>query len=127
MKITVLNMRDAISYIPEERAIIIRMGDSFPFSKVEGEYINKINLYFSDVDSDSDYFIEDDEAKEILSFVDNNIDEINEIVVHCQYGQGRSPAVASAIADYLNISEIKYLEVYPNLNIPIYEKIKSFF
>jgi len=127
MKITVLNMRDARNYIPTGKAIIIRMGDSFPFPKVDGDYIAKMNFYFSDVDSDSDYFIEDEEAIKILSFVKENIDIVDEIVVHCQYGQGRSPAVASAISDYLNIEGIKYKEEYPNLNIPIYEKIKSFF
>jgi len=128
-KIIVFNKKDAKNYIPKDKAIIIRMGDSLPFPKLKGSYIEEKSFYFSDVDAISDYAITNDDAKEIISFVDKYINKVNEIIVHCEYGQGRSPAVAFAISEYLkskniSIEEQNYLDKYPNINKYIFEKIK---
>lgn len=45
MKITILNKRDAKYYMPKGKAIIIRIGDELPMSRVNGEYIYK-SIYF---------------------------------------------------------------------------------
>ena len=132
MKITVFNKKNAKNHIPNGKSIIIRMGDQLPFPKLKGDYIAKKSFYFSDVDSISDYAISKEDAKNILEFIDNNINDIDEIIVHCEYGQGRSPAVAYAVSEYLINKNIpheneEYLQKYPNINIYVFETIKKEF
>lgn len=92
---------------------------------MENIFIN-LFIFFLDIDGDSEYCIQDDEAMKISDTVKKYANEIDEFVVHCVYGQGRSPAVGYAIAKYLGINDIDYKKKYPEMNYYVYNKIKKF-
>jgi hypothetical protein len=76
MKIKVMNKAEAREYIPEGKAIIIRMGDTIYFSKLKGKYIAEKEFYFSDIeDSLSSYAIKEKHAEDIINFVKENLTE----------------------------------------------------
>jgi len=125
MKITVLNRLEAKEYIPDNTAIIIRMDDTIYFSKLKGDYLASKEFYFSDTENKTNpYAITEQNAKDIISFVRSYQDDIDEIVVHCHYGKGRSPAVAGAIAHHLFNQEFN-LAQYQNYNTLVYSMIKN--
>ncbi len=126
MKIKVMNKTDAREYIPEGKAIIIRMGDTIYFSKLKGEYIAEKEFYFSDIeDSSSSYAIKEKHAEDIINFVKENLTEdLEEIVVHCHYAQGRSPSVAASLAH--NMFNIPFdVSKYPDINKLVYNRVKE--
>ena len=56
-----------------------------------------------------------DQAREIWRFVDKHKSQVGAFAVHCNAGMSRSPAVAAALAVYLNLDEQKILRKYqPN-------------
>jgi len=126
MKITVLNKTEVVLYQPKEDAIIIRIGDVYPLNKIFGKYIDQTHFYFSDIDEESEYSIQDDESDKLASFILKYIDTVDEIVVHCVYAQGRSPAIGYAIATYLG-KDNDYINKYPDINLYVYNKLMNSF
>ncbi len=130
MKITVLSKSEARSYKPIGTAIIIRIGDYFPsripLGEIQGKYLNITEYDFPDIDEFTEYSMKDEEAKSIAATIKEYSGEVEEIVVHCIYGQGRSPAIAYAIATYNNDTSINYPEQYEKLNNIIYDKLMKY-
>ena len=56
-----------------------------------------------------------EQAKQILDFVKNNESKIETLLVHCEAGISRSPAIAAAISKILwNDDEMYFLKYMPN-------------
>jgi predicted protein tyrosine phosphatase len=83
-------------------------------------YVDTLTLYFDDVKINENNFISPDEANEIISFLKKHHDKAG-IVVTCDYGKGRSPAVAAVAAKIY--SEPFDINLYPDLNHDIYNYI----
>ena len=126
MKITVLNKSEAVQYRPEGDAVIIRIGDVYPLNKIFGEYIDQSHYYFSDIDEEGEYSIQKDEADKLASFILKYIDVVDEIVIHCVYAQGRSPAIGYSIATYLG-EDNDFLSKYPDINLFVYNRLMDSF
>jgi len=55
------------------------------------------------------------QARRILRFVDEHRDHVGAVVVQCHQGMSRSPAVAAAIARYMQLDDQKFWQEYsPN-------------
>lgn len=125
MKFTVLSRMDAKNYLPKGNALIIRMDDNYPYSSLEGDYKAIQEVYFSDVtDKTNPYAITKENAIELINFVKNNIEGVDEIVVHCKYGKGRSPAVAASISMFM-FNQNFPIQSYPNINELVFNTIKE--
>lgn len=96
--------------MPQQNTIIIRITSNRDFAPmINRNYFQSIlELKFDDV-SDThptdDVMLHgpmtNDHYLEIVNFFEINKDTANNIIVHCDAGQSRSPAVALAILDYL--------------------------
>ena len=103
MKISVFDKNKVKDYEPLGLSAVIRISDSYDMPKLKGKYSLEKRFYFSDTEEElSEYSISEEEANELASFI-KDLELFNEIVVHCDYGKGRSPAVASVISEYYNI------------------------
>ena len=59
-----------------------------------------------------------EQAARVWDFVDRHRSEIETIVVHCEGGYSRSPAVAAAIAEGLGLDHRRFLQNYmPNQHV----------
>jgi len=123
MKITVLNLTEAKNYIPSKSAIIIRIFDSNQIPELKGSFLAEKHFFFSDLeDKDSPYSISQEEADSLIAFVKEN-SSVKEIVIHCVYAQGRSPAVGYVLSEYFNIPFSK--EQYPDINHLVIERLQE--
>jgi len=123
MNITVLDKRSARTHLPETPAAIIRISDSLDLPALEGEYVRSSRFSFSDVD-EGPYAITDKEAEQVARFI-KEVPEagIRELVVHCDYGAGRSPAVAMAATKYFGLPFDE--NAYPALNRLVLKKVSE--
>lgn len=103
----------AEAMIPEESESIISITDrgADPADLNEGWH-SILRIQFDDVDPDeaeSGKFEADlleltsEQAREIASFVLDTAAESKTLVVHCRFGQSRSPAVAKAICQHFKL------------------------
>ena len=72
-----------------------------------------LRMQFNDVDTDEDQTeeleielgeITDEQADEIARYVNDSARASHTIVVHCRFGQSRSPAVAKAICEHFKLN-----------------------
>ena len=83
------------------------------------------------------YPMKDEDAVKLLKFVLKYKDDVNDIIVHCEAGLSRSPAIALALSEILNGEEdpAKYIEsmnglkhanlLVRDLILKNYEKIRN--
>lgn len=127
MNIVVLSQKKARNYIPLGNSAIIRITSVYPFRDLKGSFDFCLELLFDDISEK----IEDDinnmsniitieEANQIISFVEQ-IKNCQELVIHCDYGKGRSPAVAAAISKILGFEF--NINSYPDINMLVYDTI----
>ena len=58
------------------------------------------------------------EADTIWDFLDKHLSQIEGIVVHCESGTTRSPAIAAAISEALGLDHVKFLKNYdPSMHV----------
>jgi len=123
VKVSVFNKYDVVNYQPSGLSAIIRIADTFNFNDLKGNYDSEIQFFFSDIEDElSDYAISEEEAKDLAKFI-KTLKHFNEIVVHCEYGQGRSPAVAYVISEYYGLPFD--ISIYPNVNKLVISKLKE--
>ncbi len=120
--IHVLDATGAREFIPSKKTIAIRCMSSENgrvFEKVAyGEldsrrYISILPLIFDDIlpcmeksaiDKDRDLIaFKEEQAREIGNFLEKYWGEFEDIMVHCNGGASRSPAVGAAIGDHFNL------------------------
>lgn len=74
--------------------------------------ISVIYAQFDDIDSGTEVHGEipmmKSDAKHIVDGIEHNINRIQQIIVHCDAGYSRSPAVAAAIAKAFGIDDEEY-------------------
>ena len=102
-----------IKDFPQIHCCVVSIDDA-PFNTTdihEGGSVKKIfRMFFADIDScDAPYLMKYAAKQEDFHGVKNFIDEIknncNLLIVHCAAGISRSPAVASAIEEYLGFPD----------------------
>lgn len=83
-----------------------------------------LNVDFNDVSENEENFIDDNTAKTIVDFIDNNID--NDFYIHCSAGKSRSQAVVRYILDIYQFNNwtIRYSNPCITPNIDILCKLK---
>lgn len=121
MKIVVLNRLDLKKYKSKySNKLLIRVTSVSPLLELSDTYKKELTYFFDD--SYENNLISIEEAKEIVREIKNNYDEI---VVSCDYGKGRSPAIANAISD---IFKMEFdINSYHDLNLLVYTKIMKAF
>lgn len=123
MILTILDKFSIKNYSPAREASLIRIS-SQALSKIDmSKYQEVIEFHFDDVLEETDYSIKDSEGQELIDFISRN-KYTSEIVVHCDYGQGRSPAVAIFIAKMLNLP-YDFTNCYPNYNSYVLKKLQD--
>ena len=106
------------------------MGD-FP-ELSEQNRLGLLRLCFWDISNPSNRQLEADDPKlfsyeqanQVLEFVDEHWDKIDTLLVHCEAGLSRSPAIASAIISikYGEGSDVEWFKRF-NLNRLVYQRI----
>jgi len=89
--------------------------------------LDTLFLKFADFDEEWDTarkedVITNDQAKEIINFVKKYKDKVDMIVVNCEAGLSRSPAVGGAIAKWLNNDDSLFFKKF-NLNRMVYRTL----
>ncbi len=121
LKITVINKFDLKKYeTNSEKILLIRITSIYPLLRLKKSYTKELSYFFDDT-TEGDNLISPSEAQEIVNEVLNN--NYDEIIVSCDYGLGRSPAVAYAISDIFNIPF--NVSIYPNINKYVYHELKK--
>lgn len=103
-------LRTAIISITEPRAETVRF-DSNP------RIVAILHLKFFDSIMESSDSIQEWQANEIVDFVSNVKDQVEEILIQCEAGQSRSAGVAAALMLWLNGTNDEIMKdnyYYPN-------------
>lgn len=100
------------------------------YRRTEG-FVAAIELSFDDVDPSGGFplpgraqLMSKGDAEQIAQFVQERRDEVDGFVIHCEAGISRSPAIASAIARYLNQPEEQFWQEY-HPNRYVYETLNN--
>ena len=131
MKVQVLNrgIAEVIKFQVPHLFISIYSTDSKPANITPNEFTKGIlAIHFDDVEEDildkGKLYpaITEDQAKEIWSYVDlAELAEVELIIVHCDAGTCRSPAVAAAIDLVINGSDTKWFQLPYLSNKKVYK------
>lgn len=128
MKIKIFSKHSIRNYEPEGKSFCIRISshELYPL-KFENKYEEISSFSFDDVEFENDYSITEDEAFELLEFAKKAItSNADELIIHCDYGQRRSPAVGIAISEMFQGSDNGLRLLYPNYNRLVLSKLKNF-
>lgn len=127
-----MGREEAISYEPKEKTYGIRIGfsgfcsekNNTQFKRLENSYLYvPHNYYFDDVEPSSKSEFELPITMEISTSILNDFKEqrndCSTLMVHCEKGMSRSPAVAMALNGIFNLgrSNKEIASRYPNFNI----------
>lgn len=124
-EIRVLSKKDLKNYKLELGVEFIRATSEYPMYQLSS---NKISNYFFDdtLDKDNENFITESEARSIIKdILDFKKGDSKILIVTCDYGKGRSPAIAKAACEIIGIE--KSFSEYKDLNIEVYNKIMEIF
>jgi predicted protein tyrosine phosphatase len=104
----------AEAMIPEGHESIISITDcGSPVAELNEGWQAILRLQFDDVDPDEAtpgeferglVQISDAQANEIADFVFANATTSTALIVHCRFGQSRSPAIAKAVCEHYNLN-----------------------
>lgn len=114
-KFKVMSKSDAQAYsaLIEESAIIISItdvSDSDATFFINPNIKGILRLKFDDVESDTPNHISREQAKEIIEFVSQHMDNIDLVIVHCGAGISRSAGVCAALMLIINGSDKEIFE-----------------
>ena len=74
-----------------------------------------LRLVFEDVDNEERQAMSDDQANQVAEFVNEWLDEVKILVIHCEMGMSRSAAVGAAISKVVNGDDMLFYQFYtPN-------------
>ncbi len=113
-EVVFLSQAWAEALIPDGSEAIISITDrgAEPANLNDG-WNSVLRIQFNDVDTDEDDVeeleielgeITADQAEEIANYIDKVAPSCKMLVVHCRFGQSRSPAVAKAIAEHFKLN-----------------------
>lgn len=120
MKLHVLDLERAEEYDPEEGSICISINErALSTADVpEDSFSAVLRLVFDDIDRETGagwILFGEEHARQILDFVEEHRDA-PAAMIHCTFGQSRSPAVALGIADVLGLDAGDLERRYPAYN-----------
>jgi len=137
MIVKVLNRDQAEKLVPQEKCAIISITD-FEEDIVKFEYNNNIKgvlrLHFLDEDDisyvrnkskDTHRLFSTGDAINILNFVDEMIDKIEVLYIHCFAGWSRSPAIAAALCDIYELETNTRWFFQYSPNVFVYRKLMN--
>jgi predicted protein tyrosine phosphatase len=117
----VLSRVDAEAYLPSGIEACVSITDpGQPPAKLSSRFAHLLRLTFSDVRSmrlvrDADVLFDRQHADAILDFI-AQCRHVDRVVVHCEKGRSRSPAVAAALSEVLS-EPVRELEArFPDWN-----------
>lgn len=126
MKIQSLSKHNASKYRPEKPTLMISIQDGekqeLPFKQrtnhiTRSRYVDCLFLYFDDINPDTipgrphmPFAFGDNDAQKIINFLKRHyeVDDFEDIIIHCQAGVSRSHAVALFAAKYFAKDEELY-------------------
>ena len=137
MIIKVLSRAQAEQLNPQEKCAIISITD-FESDIVKFEYNNNIKgvlrLHFLDEDDmsyvrnkskDTHRLFSTGDAIKILKFVDEMLDKIEVLYIHCFAGWSRSPAIAAALCDIYELETTTRWFFQYSPNVFVYRKLMN--
>lgn len=90
----------------QEKTIIISINEVFgplaAFDRHNPNLVDVLSLRFSDVESDEPDHMAEEDAKQVIQFINKYINSVDQIVVHCGAGISRSAGVAAALMLIIN-------------------------
>jgi predicted protein tyrosine phosphatase len=93
-----------------------------------GTWDKRLTLEFPD-DTGGPTIFTTQQAQDVLAFADAVLPHIEELVVHCLYGQSRSAAVAMYLAEKYGVPLYQYrtevVGCYNAFNRHVYQKLKA--
>lgn len=126
----ILNDYTIRHYKPKgDKTLLIRLlepmyrEEGVPYTiEFESEFKAILNIYVDDVSEDNElsrkyfYLFTEEMASDIINFINSN--EFDELIVHCNKGMSRSPAVMIGILDYLKEYELEEMVLNSHLYTP---------
>ncbi len=113
-EVAFLSQAWAEAYVPDGSESIISITDrGAKPARLNQGWKSVLRMQFNDVDTDEDQTeeveielgeITDEQADEIARYVKSSARASHTIVVHCRFGQSRSPAVAKAICEHFKLN-----------------------
>jgi predicted protein tyrosine phosphatase len=120
--IHILSLEEALSFIPDEPTYAIRISSPYDnntqYPLMESPHYRAVHHYlFDDMwpgmpEDFYSYLLEEqykpfttETAHQIIDDFSRVVDSIDSLLVHCQYGLNRSPAVAIALNDIFELGE----------------------
>ena len=131
MQFKIVN-REIISqgWCPDEPSILISITDTrCKHTTPSDKYTAVLKSTFDDVstqhtaDIHGYKLISDEDAAEIMEFVNEYKDKVKTIVVNCEAGISRSAGVAAALAKIVNGDDTEIFKIRPYLNQYVYKTI----
>lgn len=121
------NMAEGVLPKYEDRASIISINSDNNLAKLDAGWLNKHYVIFSDIDREypeypKEKLFNEEQAIEIIKFIDSIKDDTELMFVHCDAGISRSAAVAKFIAD---IYELPFNHKYSLYNKHVYSTLWS--
>ena len=110
MKTQVINSIQSETFMPEKHTIIIRItsNESFAVLQNRSAFQDVLELRFDDISDthpkeDSMLYgaMTKEQFWEIVEFINRNKNTGISMIIHCDAGQSRSPAIAISVLDYL--------------------------
>jgi predicted protein tyrosine phosphatase len=125
MTIKALNLSNALFYVPKDKkSAIFHILDSWNFamnfSDTDKKYGYCFKYYFDDIQCGQTNTITKEIATQIIEDFKSVKDLVDEVIIHCNSGTSRSPAVAKALADKF---EYNHTGFYVDYNDYIYDMI----
>ena len=98
------------------RTLVIQIGDTDCFPVAPDGYVAKRGYVFADWTDKDEGSITENQAHDMLKFVRDHWDKVDDIYVHCHMGVSRSPGVCAALTRiFLNTDDMMWWQNYtPN-------------
>jgi predicted protein tyrosine phosphatase len=124
MKIHVKSLKDVIEFVPQDPTLALRIVDPskrlvLPSLKSSENYFRTFVYEFQDITPEDIPSQEDLEglfnhriAWDIIYDFNTNKGDCADLLVHCELGLGRAPAVAKAINDIYGLNDLEFLSEF---------------
>ena len=136
MKFTILSRQSAeflLASRPDSQHIVISIstpGCPPAHLTSTNTILGVLRLWFADLDHLPDELSElktrlfqPEDARAILRIVQDHVDEVEEVIIHCDAGMSRSPGVAAALSRVFTGDDREVFKSFPHLNRFVYRTI----
>ena len=131
MELKVMSYRAALKYEPDKNTAAIRI---FPSTQEHcprrslrdsPNYRYIAEYFFDDIEQSEEgkVFFTQDLAEQMISDLRQHLGGCECILIHCVFGRRRSPGVAIALNELLNLGYDELREQFPDYNQQVYEAL----